>query len=127
MLLKHLRRIAVPGGFAHAFNGSDQQAQEFIKLGLKLGFGGACTFERALQIRRLAAEVPISALVMETDSPDIAPHWAYKQRNEPAYLPRIAQVVADLRGMPSVDLAAATTHNACDALPRLRALLATTP
>ncbi len=127
MLLKHLRRIAVPGGFAHAFNGSDQQAQEFIKLGFKLGFGGACTFERALQIRRLAAEVPIDALVMETDSPDIAPHWAYKQRNEPAYLPRIAQVVADLRGMPSVDLAAATTHNACDALPRLRALLATTP
>lgn len=84
-LLKHLRELAPEGGWrgiGHAFNGSDQQAMEFIKLGFKLGFGGAVTFEPALQLRRLAAELPLEALVMETDSPDIPPHWIYKTAAE---------------------------------------------
>ena len=136
-LLKHLRELApVSGwhGIAHAFNGSQQQAEEFIKLGFKLGFGGAVTFETALQLRRLAAELPLTALVMETDSPDIPPHWLYttsrdralglpQGRNQPAELPRIAQHVADLRGIPVQALAAATTVNALQALPKLRRLL----
>ena len=136
-LLKHLRDLAPPGGWrgiAHAFNGSEQQAGEFIKLGLKLGFGGAVTFEPALQLRRLAASLPLEALVMETDSPDIPPYWIYKTasqrtagqaqgRNEPGELPRIAQQVADLRGISLQALAAATTANAMDALPRLKTLL----
>jgi TatD DNase family protein len=136
-LLKHLRELAPAGGWhgiAHAFNGSRQQAEEFIKLGFKLGFGGAVTFETALQLRRLAAELPLTALVMETDSPDIPPHWLYttaseralgtpQGRNEPAELPRIAQEVADLRAMPLMDLAGATTANALQALPRLAGLL----
>ncbi|MDP3412631.1 MAG: TatD family hydrolase [Polaromonas sp.] len=137
-LLKHLRELAPPGeswqGIGHAFNGSDQQASEFLKLGLKLGFGGAVTFERALQLRRLAAALPLPALVLETDAPDIAPHWLYataeqrtqgqaQGRNEPAELPRIAAVVAQLRGMTADDLAAATTANALSALPRLQKLL----
>ena len=97
-------------GIAHAFNGSQQQAQAFIDLGFKLGFGGAVTYERALQLRRLAAELPLSALVLETDAPDIPPHWLYvtaeqraagqaRQPNEPAELPRIGAVVAGLRGI----------------------------
>ena len=133
-LLKQLRIARVEGGIAHAFNGSAQQANEFVKLGFKLGFGGNVTFERALQIRRLAVDLPLAALVLETDSPDIPPHWLYRTarqradgqaqgRNEPAQLPRIAQVLADLRGIGVDELAAATTANACDALPRLRALL----
>ena len=136
-LLKHLREIKPEGGWrgiAHAFNGSEQQAAEFIKLGLKLGFGGAVTFETALQLRRLAAELPLTALVMETDSPDIPPHWLYKTssdramgvaqgRNEPGELPRIAQQVADLRGITLQALAAATTANALQALPKLRELV----
>lgn len=137
-LLKHLRDLAPGGagwhGIAHAFNGSEQQAMAFVKLGFKLGFGGAVTFEPALQLRRLAADLPISALVMETDSPDIPPHWLYSTaaqrlagqaqgRNEPAELPRIAQQVADLRGISLESLAAATTANALQALPRLEALL----
>jgi TatD DNase family protein len=136
-LLKHLRDLAPEGGWhgiGHAFNGSEQQASEFIKLGLKLGFGGAVTFEPALQLRRLAAELPLEALVMETDSPDIPPHWIYKTaaereagqaqgRNEPGELPRIAQQVADLRGIPLESLASATTTNALRALPKLEALL----
>ena len=133
-LLKQLRTARVAGGIAHAFNGSAQQANEFLKLGFKLGFGGNLTFERAQQIRRLAVDLPLAALVLETDSPDIPPHWLYRTaqqraqgeaqgRNEPAQLPRIGQVLAQLRGMDVDELAAATTANACDALPRLRALL----
>ena len=136
-LLKHLRELAPTGGWhgiAHAFNGSRQQAEEFIKLGFKLGFGGAVTFETALQLRRLALELPLAALVMETDSPDIPPHWLYttaseralgtpQGRNQPAELPRIAQQVADLRAMPLIELAGATTANALQALPKLAGLL----
>ncbi|WP_096671711.1 TatD family hydrolase [Polaromonas sp. AET17H-212] len=135
-LLKHLRELAPQDGWrgiAHAFNGSRQQADEFLKLGLKLGFGGAVTFEPARQLRRLAAELPLEALVLETDSPDIPPHWLYataqqrgggqaQGRNEPAELPRIAAVVAELRGITLDALALATTANASAALPRLRAL-----
>lgn len=133
-LLKHLREVRV-SGIAHAFNGSEQQAGEFVKLGFKLGFGGAVTYHRALQLRRLAAGLPLSALVLETDSPDIPPHWLYRTaqqreagepqgRNEPAELPRIAQVVAGLRGIGVEALANATTANATEALPRLGPLLA---
>lgn len=138
-LLKHLRRLrdagrAVPGGIAHAFNGSEQQARAFIELGFKLGFGGAMTFERALQIRRLAAELPAQAIVLETDAPDIPPHWLYRtaeqraqglrSRNEPAELPRIAQTLADLRGWSLQEARRITAANALAALPRLVALVA---
>ena len=138
-LLKYLRELVPAGqgwsGIGHAFNGSPQQAGEFIKLGFKLGFGGAVTFDRALQLRRLAAELPLSALVLETDSPDIPPHWLYKTaeqrsqgqaqgRNEPAELPRIAAVVAQLRGIPIEALADAAWANSTVALPRLKGLLA---
>lgn len=132
-LLRHLRELPVRG-IAHAFNGSEQQAREFIRLGFKLGFGGAVTYERALQLRRLAATLPLSALVLETDAPDIPPHWLYRTaeerasgmpqgRNEPAELPAIARVVADLRGVPVEEVMEATTRNAVEVLPRLRALL----
>jgi len=136
-LLKHLRELKPEGGWrgiGHAFNGSAQQANEFIKLGLKLGFGGNVTFDSALQIRRLAGELPLDVLVMETDSPDIPPHWLYRTaqqredglgqgRNEPGELPRIAAALAQLRGMPPEALARATTANALQAFPKLRGLL----
>ncbi|MEJ6024377.1 TatD family hydrolase [Ramlibacter sp. PS4R-6] len=132
-LLKHLRRIPVRG-IAHAFNGSLQQAHEFVRLGFKLGFGGTLTYERAQQVRRLAVELPLEALVLETDSPDIPPHWLYRTaeeraqgvpqgRNEPGELPRIAAVLAQLRGIGEDELAAALRANAVDALPRLGPLL----
>lgn len=133
VLLKYLREVVVVGGIAHAFNGSDQQAQHFIDLGFKLGFGGACTFEPAKQLRSLAASLPLSALVMETDSPDMPPQWLYAtaaQRaagqpqglNTPAELPRIGAVVAGLRGIAGDVLALATSGNALVALPKLALL-----
>ena len=132
-LLAGLRRVPVVGGIAHAFNGSDQQAAEFVRRGFKLGFGGAVTHERALQIRRLAYTLPDNALVLETDAPDIPPQWLYRTavqraqglshgRNEPAQLPRIAEVLAGLRGTTLQALAAMTSANAQAALPRLAAL-----
>jgi TatD DNase family protein len=119
VVLKHLRRIAVHGGIAHAFNGSFQQAQHFLDLGCKLGFGGAMTFPRALQIRRLATELPETAIVLETDAPDIAPAWLHPGRNRPDQLPRIGDTLAGLRGMTSDAVAAVTTANALAVLPRL--------
>jgi TatD DNase family protein len=118
-ILKYLRRFAVPGGIAHAFNGSFQQAQAFIALGFKLGFGGAMTFTRALQIRHLASELPLESIVLETDAPDISPSWLHPQRNSPEELPRIGAVLAGLRGMAVEDIAQSTSANAHAALPRL--------
>ena len=129
-LLKGVRRHPVSGGIAHAFNGSAQQAQTFIDLGFKLGFGGTLTFQRSMQIRRLAAELPESALVLETDAPDIPPHWLYKTaverldgpgsaRNEPAEVPRIAESLAALRGWTLAQTAAITSANVRAALPKL--------
>lgn len=148
LVLKGLRTVArvPPGaarqdgagpswhGIAHAFNGSSQQAQGFIDQGLKLGFGGALTYDRALQLRRLATSLPLDAIVMETDSPDMPPHWLYKtaqQRaagecqvpNTPGELPRIGAALAALRGISADTLAQATTRNALAALPKLQALL----
>lgn len=128
-LLAGLRRVPVSGGIAHAFNGSRQQADAFVGLGFALGFGGAMSFDRALQIRRLAAELPETAIVLETDAPDIPPLWLYKtaeqraagdsSRNEPAELPRIAETLAQLRGWSLEQTAAITTANALRVLPRL--------
>jgi len=138
-VLKHLRDVGGSGagrhqwrGIAHAFNGSQQQAEAFIGLGLKLGVGGTATFDRARQVRRVIEAVPLQALVMETDSPDIPPHWIYRDaeqradgspqgRNTPVELPAIGAVVAGLRGVTPDELARATTENAFDAMPRLRA------
>ena len=117
-------------GIAHAFNGSEQQAQAFIALGLKLGFGGALTYERALQLRRLAASLPLESIVLETDAPDMPPHWLYRSaaeradgraqaRNEPSELPRIGAELARLLGIDAPELARATSENAQAALPRL--------
>ncbi|WP_334135228.1 TatD family hydrolase [Tepidimonas sp.] len=124
----------VPGGIAHAFNGSAQQAQALMALGFRLGFGGAATFETARRLRALWATLPAEALVLETDAPDIPPQWLYvpvaqraagqdQGRNTPCELPRIGAALAPLRGVSAQVLAAQTTANACAVLPRLGALV----
>jgi TatD DNase family protein len=123
-VLKHVRQIRPAGGIAHAFNGSFQQAQTFIDLGFCLGFGGAMTFTRALQIRRLAAELPLASIVLETDAPDIAPSWIHPGRNSPDQLPAIGRMLAGLRGVPEDAVRTATAQSALAAIPRLKNLLA---
>ena len=142
LLLKGLRDLSAKvaagqhgwRGIIHAFNGSDQQADAFIKLGFKLGFGGAMTFERALQLRHLATTLPLDAIVLETDAPDMPPHWLYKTsaqraagepqgRNDPSQIPRIAQVLADLRGISLEALSQVVWANSLAALPKIKDLL----
>ena len=105
-----------------------------MDLGFCLGFGGALTFERATQLRLLATRLPLDALVLETDAPDIPPHWLYRSaverstgalqgRNAPGELPRIASVLAELRGIAPAALAQQTTANVVKALPRVASLL----
>jgi TatD DNase family protein len=121
-VLAQLRRIRVCCGIAHAFSGSRQQADEFIKLGFKLGFGGAMTYERATRLRELAATLPPASIVLETDAPDIPPQWLDRGRNEPEQLRRIAGALAELRGVASDEIATLTSSNARQALPGLRKL-----
>lgn len=131
-LLKQLRRRAPIGGIAHAFNGSLQQAGQFIDQGFALGMGGAMTYARARRIRGLARRVPAQALVLETDAPDIPPAWlpvddrthGGRPRNEPAQVAGILRVLCELRG---TDVAAQRRQcwlNACRVLPRLGHFLA---
>lgn len=126
-LLKYLNRHEVIGGVAHAFNGSEDQALRMIARGLKLGYGGAMTYDGSLRIRQLAAALPDDAWVLETDAPDIPPQWRRRHgaelRNEPGDLPAIGQVMAQLRNLPSDEVARLNRRNACAALPRLAALL----
>lgn len=129
-ILKALRRRNIPGGIAHAFNGSLQQAEQFIALGFKLGFGGAATYERALQIRRLLKDLPLESIVTETDAPDIPPAWLRSEGirfNESAFLPRIARELAAIRGIDEVVFAQAVWRNAMHVLPRWSALCASNP
>lgn len=123
-VLKQLRRIGVRGGIAHAFNGSRQQARQFIELGFRLGFGGTLTYTRATRIRELAATLPAESIVLETDAPDIPPAFAPAvgagaARNSPEYLPRIAAMLAELRGLSPAELAAQTRANVVQVLPAL--------
>jgi TatD DNase family protein len=129
-VLKALRRRNICGGIAHAFNGSFQQAEQFIALGFKLGFGGAATYERALQIRRLLKDLPVDSFVTETDAPDIPPAWLKQEgiaHNEPAFLSRIARELASIRGMDEKAFAIAAANNAMQALPRWSKICADIP
>lgn len=120
-VLQNLRLHPVCGGIAHAFNGSRSQADALIKLGFKLGFGGAMTHNRALRIRELATTLPLDSLVLETDAPDMPPAFlARGEANTPENLARIAQTLADLRGIPLAEIAELTTFNALQVLPLLR-------
>jgi TatD DNase family protein len=129
-LLKGLRDVGVRGGIAHAFNGSLVQAQHFVDMGFCLGFGGALTYERALHLRRLLINIPITSIVLETDAPDIPPHWLYVRasaramgvkptRNSPTELPRIAQVVAELKGVSLEELSEQSCQNVRRVFPRM--------
>lgn len=122
-ILKQLRRYKITGGIAHAFNGSLQQAEQFIELGFKLGFGGALTYSRATKIRQLVSYLPLEAIVLETDAPDIPPAWLKKdEHNSPKNVANIASEIALLRRIPCTQVAEITTKNACDILPKMAKL-----
>jgi len=111
-VLSCLKQTPVPGGTVHAFNGSEQQARHYIDRGFKLGFGGTLTWERSRKIRELARVVPIDAIVLETDAPDMVVAQHAGERNSPEYLVHCLQALAEVREAAPEDIAAQTTSNA---------------
>lgn len=111
-VLKRLKETRVVGGTAHAFNGSLELAQRYIDLGFKLGFGGMVTYDKSTKLRELVKQLPLESIVLETDAPDMSPSDHHGERNSPEYLPEIAQVIAELRGIPIDEVARVTTENA---------------
>ncbi len=103
-ILKYCRVFGIEKGIAHAFNGSHQQAERYLAQGFKLGFGGAFTYERAKQLRRLVCDLPLEAFVLETDAPDMPPAWLGKETNYSYHLSRIAKTFAQLRNIDEVTL-----------------------
>lgn len=101
-------------GIIHAFAGSKEEAREYIKLGFKLGLGGAATWPQALRMHRVLAELPLDSVVLETDSPDMAPAMFAGQRNSPAHLPAICDALAGIMAVSPEQLAVASTINACE-------------
>jgi TatD DNase family protein len=99
-------------GVIHAFAGSREEAREYIKLGFKLGLGGAATWPQALRMHRVIAELPLQSIVLETDSPDMAPAMFPGQRNSPEHLPAICNALAALLRTTPEQLAEASTANA---------------
>jgi len=115
-MLGLLRAAGVRGGIAHAFNGSRQQAEQYLELGFKLGFGGMLTFERSRRLRELARTLPLEALVLETDAPDMSVARHRGERNSPEYIPDVLAALADLRPEHVEEIAAATTRSAAAVL-----------
>lgn len=111
-----LRSGRVRGGIAHAFNGSRQQADKYIDLGFKLGFGGMLTFERSRKLRDLAGSLPLDSLVLETDAPDMTVARFRGRRNSPEYIPDVLCAMASLRQEHVEEIAAATSRNAAEVL-----------
>jgi TatD DNase family protein len=111
-VLQILKRFNLPGGIAHAFNGSLPQAEQYLALGFSFGFGGMLTYERSSKIRKMAKTLPLESIVLETDAPDMTPASHHGERNSPEYLPEVAQHLAALRGQEAAEVAASTTANA---------------
>ncbi len=115
-VLETLRRIPVRGGICHAFNGSLQQAARYIDMGFRLGFGGMLTFDRSVKLRALARELPVEALVLETDAPDMTVAQHRGERNSPEYLPYCLAALARARQADPEELARITTINTREVL-----------
>jgi len=111
IVLKYLRQFPNLRGSLHSFSGSEQQAKQLIDLGFYLGFGGPITYTRATKLRKLVSTLPLEALLIETDSPDQPDALHFGERNEPAYLPNIAETIAQLRGISIDEVARITTYN----------------
>lgn len=111
-VLSTLKRYQVKGGICHAFNGSMEQAKQYLDMGFKLGFGGMLTYERSHKLHRLARQLPLDAIVLETDAPDMTGASHHGLRNSPEYLPEALDALAALRNENKEYVAEQTTANA---------------
>lgn len=125
-VLLHVRRAHAPmiatlkryklerSGVIHAFSGSWEEAREYLRLGFRLGLGGAGTWPQAQRMHRVLRQLPLEAIVLETDAPDIPPAGHAGERNSPELLPEICRRLADLKGIDAHALAAASYRNSCE-------------
>lgn len=114
-MIATLKRHRLPrAGVVHAFSGSWEEAREYLKLGFRLGLGGAGTWPQAHRMHRVLAQLPLDSIVLETDAPDIAPASRPGQRNSPEFLPEICQALARLKGIDEQQLATASYRNSCE-------------
>ena len=111
-VLQCVRQYAGARGVIHSFNGSAEQASAFLKLGFKLGFGGAVTHTRASRLRRLVAELPLDSILLETDAPYQPGALRGNARNQPAWIADVCDTVAHLHNKPADIIAKTTTENA---------------
>tara|TARA_Y100001935_G_C17180648_1_gene444953 strand:+ start:142 stop:903 length:762 start_codon:yes stop_codon:yes gene_type:complete len=115
-ILKIIKSYSLSGGICHAFNGSLQQAQRYIDFGFKLGFGGSLTYENSINLQKLACQLPIDSIVLETDAPDMVGHKHRYERNSPEYLPEVAERLSELTKIPLLDLVKKLTLNSKEVL-----------
>jgi TatD DNase family protein len=99
------------GGVFHCFTGDREMAKRCLDIGFYLSLAGIVTFPRALELKEVAKMVPLDRLLIETDSPFLAPVPHRGKRNEPAYVARVAEVIADLRGTTVEAIGSATDQN----------------
>lgn len=107
-----IRKVGRLRGVVHSFAGSPEQARQLQSLDFLIGLGGPVTYERAQRLRRLAAEMPLQQLLLETDAPDQPDASIRGERNEPARLRTVLDTIAALRGQPAAEIAEQTTRNA---------------
>ncbi|MFS0784133.1 TatD family hydrolase [Bacillus sp. 1P06AnD] len=100
------------GGIMHCFSGSEEIAEECMKMNFYISFGGPVTFKNARNVKEVAAQIPLDRLLVETDCPYLTPHPYRGKRNEPGYVKLVAEEIASLKGLPFEEIAAATTENA---------------
>ncbi|WP_186338890.1 TatD family hydrolase [Mariprofundus sp. NF] len=111
-VIREIRQLPGLRGVIHSFSGSQQQADQLVKLGFYLGFGGAVTYPRASRVQGVVKHIPLEKLLIETDAPDQSPAAHRGGNNEPAFLIEILAQIATLRGTDSQALAAICNHNA---------------
>lgn len=107
------RKSRLPEGVLHCFSGSLECARQYLDMGFYLSFAGPVTFKNAAKLQEVAKYCPIDRLLVETDSPYLAPVPLRGQRNEPANVRFVAQMVADLKGMEPEELARQAFENTC--------------
>ncbi len=101
-------------GVMHCFSGSREMAEQCVKSDFYISFAGPVTFPNSRKLHEVAEWTDLNKILLETDSPWLAPQNKRGRRNEPAFLPFIAKKIAELKGISADDLAAATTKNAKD-------------
>ncbi len=110
-VLSLLRKFQLNGGIVHAFSGSEQQARQYIDLGFVLGVGGVITYPRATRLRKTLSALPLSALVLESDAPDMSPSQNAGERNTPLSLLHSVTELSRLHHLPAEEIAKQTSNN----------------